>query len=88
MYLKETASSTVEPQTLELKYLGIVLDSNVIFKTQAKTGSNTTFQIRNCFSTKAARMYMNAMIISHLIYCLTCWLPQIAFAIVIYWGKN
>ncbi len=54
--------------------------SDLSIKTQAKKVCNrvknnlANFRfIRNCMSTEAARMYMNAMIILHLTYCLTSW---------------
>lgn len=29
--------------------------------------------IRNCLSLDAAKTYMHAMILSHMVYCITCW---------------
>lgn len=64
----------------EYKYLGIKTDSNLTFKQQIKSVVNiakfhlSNFRhIRNSLSTKAAVLYFNAIIMSHLSYCLTRW---------------
>ena len=64
----------------DFKYLGVTIDSNLTFKKQIKTVTNvikfnlSNFRhIRNCLTTNAATLYFNAMIMSHLSYCLTSW---------------
>jgi len=64
----------------EVKYLGIIIDSNLTFKTHIKKVSQrirfclVNFKyIRNTMTFNAAKLYVNAMIMSHLIYCLTSW---------------
>ena len=84
-YITKKTSNTVEPHILvlgqrleidkEVKYFGIVIDSylTLIKKVRYRVKYNLANDryIRNCMSTEATTMYMNAMIISHLIYCLT-----------------
>lgn len=64
----------------QVKYLGIILDSTLSFKKQVKKVMQVTkynlanFRyIRNCLTTTTAKLYMNAMIIPHLTYCMTSW---------------
>ena len=64
----------------EVKYLGITIDSNLTFKKHIKKVSQrirfslANFKyIRNTLTLKAAKLYMNAMIMSHITYCLTSW---------------
>lgn len=64
----------------EYKYLGVILDSKLSFKSHIKMVSNrikftlSNFRhIRHQMSAQAARMYMFSMIFSHLTYCLTVW---------------
>ncbi len=65
-----------------VKYLGIILDSTLSFKKQVKKVLQITkynlanfryIIVRNCLTTTAAKLYINAMIIPHLIYCMTTW---------------
>ena len=62
----------------KLKYLGIILDSTLSFRSHIKLISRRVKynvvifrSIRNCMSTQAAKMYLHSMIISHLTYCMT-----------------
>ncbi len=64
----------------EFKYHGIILDPTLPFKKQVKRVMQTAkynlanFRyMRNCLTSTAAFLYMNAMIISNLTYCLTSW---------------
>jgi hypothetical protein len=64
----------------EFKYLGIILDSNLTFKKHVKKVANTirynlaNFRhIRPYLTTEAAKLYMHAMIFSHISYCFTSW---------------
>ena len=64
----------------QFKYLGIIIDSTLSFKAHIKKVchrvkfSLANFRyIRNTLSTTAAKLYMDAMIVSHLTYCLTTW---------------
>ena len=64
----------------QVKYLGIIIDSNLTFKTQVKKVTQrvkfslANFKyIRNTMTLNSAKLYMNAMIMSHLTYCLTSW---------------
>jgi len=64
----------------EFKYLGIILDSKLTFKSQIKQVCNRVkFNIANfCFiqshlSTEAAKMFMYSMVLPHITYCLTTW---------------
>lgn len=68
------------PVVQELKYLGIILDSRLTFKTQVKKVINkikfnlANFRhIRNNLTTEASKLYINAMILSRINYCLTSW---------------
>jgi len=47
----------------QVKYLGIIIDSNLSFKTH----------IRNALTFHAAKLFMDTMIVSHLTNCLTSW---------------
>lgn len=62
------------------KYLGVTLDSNLNFKKHVKTMVKSIKynlanfrQIRNCLSLDAAKIFMHAMILSSMSYCITCW---------------
>lgn len=64
----------------QFKCLGIILDSTLSFKKQVKRVTQTAkynlsnFRfMRNCLTSTVALHYMNAMIISHLMYCMTIW---------------
>lgn len=64
----------------EVKYLGIVIDSNLTFKKHIKKVSQrvrfslANFKyIRNTMTFNAAKLYVNAMVMTHLTYCLTSW---------------
>ena len=64
----------------EFKYLGIILDSNLTFKKHAKKVENTikfnlaNFRhIRPYLTIDAAKLFMHAMIFSHITYCFTTW---------------
>lgn len=62
------------------KYLGLMLDRFLDFKKHVKKITKTlefnlaTFKsIRNSLSLEAAKSFLNAMILSHLSYCITSW---------------
>uniref|UniRef100_A0AAR2J957 Reverse transcriptase domain-containing protein n=1 Tax=Pygocentrus nattereri TaxID=42514 RepID=A0AAR2J957_PYGNA len=64
----------------DTKYLGIILDSNLSFKNQVKKVINTVKlnlanfrHIRPYLTTEAAKLFMHAMIVSHITYCFTSW---------------
>ena len=64
----------------QFKYLGIIIDSYLSFKAQIKKVYNrvkfslANFKyIRNALTFNAAKLYMDAMIMSHLSYCTTSW---------------
>lgn len=64
----------------EVKYLGIILDKNLKFDKQVqyickkvKPNLNSFRFIRRDLSCKAAQLYMHAMILSDLSYCITSW---------------
>ena len=64
----------------EFKYLGITLDSHLTFKKHVKRVTNTikfnlaNFRhIRPYLTTDAAKLFMHAMIFSHITYCFTTW---------------
>ena len=64
----------------EFKYLGIILDSHLTFKKQVKKVTNTikfnlaNFRhIRPYLTIDAAKLFMHAMIFSHITYCFTTW---------------
>ena len=64
----------------DFKYLGVTLDPNLNFKKHVKKMVKTikynlaNFRhIRNCLSLDAAKIFMHAMILSHMSYCITCW---------------
>ena len=68
---------TIVPQ---FKYLGIIIDSTLSFKTHIKKVCNrvkfslANFKyIRNSLTFNFAKLYMDAMIMSHLTYCMTSW---------------
>ena len=63
-----------------VKYLGILLDNNLKFDSQVKLICKKVGPNLNCFrfirrnlSYQAAKLYMHAMIFSHLSYCITSW---------------
>ena len=63
-----------------VKYLGVIFDSTLKFKTHIQKLTKTvnmtlrTFgHIRNSLSTEAATAFYHAMIISRFNYCITCW---------------
>uniref|UniRef100_A0A8C8E3R6 Reverse transcriptase domain-containing protein n=1 Tax=Oryzias sinensis TaxID=183150 RepID=A0A8C8E3R6_9TELE len=64
----------------EYKYLGVLLDSKLSFKSHIKRVCNrikfnlSNFRhIRHQMSTQSAKMYMHSMIFSHITYCLSVW---------------
>lgn len=64
----------------EFKYLGIIIDSKLTFKSQIKKVCNrvkfniANFRfIRSNLSLQAAKMFMYCMVLSHITYCLTTW---------------
>jgi len=66
----------------EFKYLGLVLDSTFTFKKHKKKICRTLQyslsgfrHIRNALTHDAAKTYLEAMIIPHINYCISCW-PQ------------
>lgn len=90
MFFSRSNSSSVEPDVYvsgdriqvvpEYKYLGVLIDSKLTFKSQVKrVCSRVKFNIANfCFirshlSMQATKIYMHAMVMSHINYCLTTW---------------
>lgn len=76
IYVDGTKLKNVE----EFKYLGVILDSTLSFKKHIKKLGNTVKysisnfrHIRNSLTVDAAVTYVNAMIMSHLHYCLSSW---------------
>uniref|UniRef100_A0A3B3RJN3 Reverse transcriptase domain-containing protein n=1 Tax=Paramormyrops kingsleyae TaxID=1676925 RepID=A0A3B3RJN3_9TELE len=64
----------------EFKYLAVVLDSHLKFESHIRKVSRTIKTNLNCFrlirpylSVKAAQLYLHAMILSHLSYCVIVW---------------
>jgi len=64
----------------EIKYLGVHLDQTLSFKKHIKRMTNSIKynisifkHIRNRLTIEAAFIYFNAMISSHITYCLSCW---------------
>ena len=64
----------------DFKYLGIILDCNLTFKKHVKKVANSiTFNLPNFrhvrpyLTTEAAKLFMHAMIFSHISYCYTSW---------------
>ncbi|KAK0142318.1 putative RNA-directed DNA polymerase from transposon X-element [Merluccius polli] len=64
----------------QFKYLGITLDSNLTFQKHVKNVANkikfnlSNFRhIRPYLTTDAAKLFMHAMIFSHITYCFTTW---------------
>lgn len=62
------------------KYLGIIVDSKLNFKQHVKKVANTmkfnlsNFKfIRDNLTLESAKLYFNAMIVSHMTYCMTTW---------------
>lgn len=75
---------TVAGRTLsvvqEFKYLGIILDTQLTFKSQVKKVVNRikfnliNFRhIRSNLTIEASKLYIDAMILSHMNYCMTSW---------------
>ena len=82
--LKDCPNVSVNGQTIDnvdiFKYLGVTLDPTLSFKKHVKKLRNTlnfnlaNFRyIRNSLTVEASSMYLNAMIIPHLLYCITSW---------------
>lgn len=64
----------------EFKYLGVILDPNLTFKSHIKKMSHvlkynlSNFRhIRNSLTVEASKIYFNAMILSYFHYCISCW---------------
>lgn len=64
----------------EFKYLGVTLDPQLRFDAHikklskpVKTSLNCFRLIRSCLSFKAAHLYLHAMVLSHLSYCIAAW---------------
>lgn len=64
----------------EFKYLGVILDSKLKFDAHVrkmsktiKTNLNCFRLIRPCISTQAAKVYLHAMVLSHMSYCSIVW---------------
>jgi len=64
----------------EFKYLGVVFDTNLSFKAHVKKIKNIInfnlsnfYHIRPFLTSKTAKVYMHAMIFSHINYCCTTW---------------
>lgn len=89
-FTKSTAPLTVEPDVLvsgerlqivsEYKYLGVLIDSHLSFKSHiTKICKNIKYNlsnfrhIRSHMSFPAAKMFMHSMILSHITYCLPVW---------------
>ena len=79
---KVYVSGEVIQTVTHFKYLGIILDStplysfiNQVRKVMQITKYNLAkFRyMRNYLTTPVAKLYMNAMIIPHLTYCMTSW---------------
>lgn len=82
--LQVTQEIQVNGQTIknvkETKYLGLILDSNLGFKSHIKNLSNKLKfnlmnykHIRNSLTTEASNIYLNTMIVPHLLYCMSSW---------------
>ncbi len=63
-----------------MKYLGIIIDYQLNFKSHIKTFCKTIkanlgcfMMIRNCLSLDCAFIFINSMILSHISYGLTTW---------------
>ncbi len=65
----------------EFKYLGVILDPNLTFKKYfffflmayvLRFNISKFRHIRNSLTTKAAKTYLNAMIVSYMRYCMPC----------------
>ena len=77
---KVYVSGEVIQTVTHFKYLGIILDTTLSFKKQVRKVMQITkynlanFRyIRNCLTTPVTKLYMTAMIIPHLTYCMTSW---------------
>ncbi len=64
----------------EFKYLGVVFDTNLSFKEHAKKITNVVkynlsnfYHIRPFLTSKTAKVYMHAVIYSHINCCFTTW---------------
>ena len=62
----------------EFKYLGVILDITLTFKSHIKKMSHiynlSNFRhIRNSLTVEASKTYFNAMILSYYHYCILCW---------------
>ncbi len=62
------------------KYLGVSVDPTLSFKKHIKKmchvlkyNTANFCLIRNSLTTEAAKIYLNAMILSYIQYCVTCW---------------
>ena len=90
MYFSKRANTdsdtnvSVQGKTIEVvqefKYLGITLDSQLLFKRQIKNTVNrikfnlSNFRfIRNNLTLESAKLYFDTMIMSHMSYCVTSW---------------
>ncbi len=90
MFLSRTRSCCAEPDVVkagertqvisDFKYLDVLIDSNLTFKSHIKGVCNCIkFNLANfryicsCISTKAALMSMHLMTFSHITCCLTTW---------------
>lgn len=82
--LQQTLEIQVNGQKIknvnEIKYLGLILDSNLGFKSHIKNlGNKVKFNlmnykhIRNSLSTEASNTYLNTMIVPHFLYCMSSW---------------
>ena len=64
----------------EFKYLGVIYDSTLTFKSHVKKVANKVKfnllnfkQVRPFLDTKAAKLFLYTMIFSHIEYCFTNW---------------
>lgn len=63
----------------EFKYLGVVLDSTLNFKSHVKKiikqlkSACTIINIHSSMTNKAARMFLHVIVFSHIEYCFTNW---------------
>ena len=82
--LKQCPEITINGQKIKnvhkFKYLGVTLDSTLTFKYHISTFANSMRfniasyrYIRNSLTLEASSTYLNAMIVSHLSYCITSW---------------
>lgn len=90
MYFSKKQRNTVFPNMYvngeiiknvnEFKYLGVILDPTLTFKSHVKKMSHTlkynlsNFRnIRNSLTVEASKTYFNAMVLSYYNYCISCW---------------